>query len=86
MQKPPFQFGLKAIFVATTGVAILMACGDAGRTLVLMVVLWSMAAVILLAVLAVFAIVKKAIIGVARLIGWTANQFRLPSQGRSQGA
>ena len=86
MEKPPFQFGLKAIFLATTGVAMFLATGEAGRIIALMVVLWSMAAVILFAVLAVFAIVKQATIYVVRLVGWTVNSFQLHSGSRSPGA
>ena len=76
MEKPPFQFSLKAVFLATTGVAIVMAAGEAGRTLAWMVVLWSMAAVILFAVLAVFAFVKQASTYVVKLVGCSRGMIR----------
>lgn len=77
MEKPPFQFGLRSIFLATTGVAVLMAAGELGRILAWMMVLWSMAAVILFAVLAAFAVVKRVSIDTVRLARWTLNRFSL---------
>ena len=83
MEKPPIQFGLKTIFVATTGVAILMATGEVGRTFAWMLVLWSIAAVILFAALAAYAVVKQVTIEVIRLARWTLNRFSLRLRSRA---
>ena len=83
MEKPPFQFGLKSIFLATTGVAIFMAAGEMGWILVSAVVLWCIAAIFLFAVaVAIILFVEQVIIDVVRLLRWTLNQYRLRSGSR----
>ena len=52
MEQPRFQIGPKAVFLATSGVAILMAVGEAGRMLAWFAVMSSLAAVILFVVFA----------------------------------
>lgn len=76
MEKSPFQFGLKGMFVAITATALLLAgllATDPGIQLVaVMAVLWLFwAAVIVTCAYAFSAVIHQAI----RMLGWFRNRF-----------
>lgn len=76
MEKPPFQFGLKAVFAVTTGAAVVLAVGKAALFAIddtvlgiasFVFCLWAMGA---------------AIEAISRLCEWTWNTCRLGSRSQ----
>ena len=84
MEKPPFQFGLKGMFVAITATSMLLAgllSPDPGvQLLAIMAILWLFWAAVLVASAFAFSVaIRQAI----RLLDWSRNMFRVGSRNRT---
>ena len=80
MEKPPFQFGLKAVFAVMTGAAVFFAIGEMGWFILAVTVTGIICGLFLLGVsTAALVLVELVIRDMIRLARWTWNRFRLGS-------
>jgi hypothetical protein len=81
MEKPPFQFGLKAGFAAMTVIAASLSAGEVGRHFRLAVIGALAATLLLVFSVVAFLAAMEIISGMIRLARVVRNRARLRSEG-----